>query len=190
MVIHIIRHTKPAVPEETFYGQTDVDVIQFDFIKQSQIIKSQLPLEETELIISSPLQRCLKLAEMLQTKQTIQTDSRIKELNFGDWEMVKWNSIEANQMKKWTENFTNEPAPNGESHRLLFNRSVEFFQELINKPLSSAIVVTHAGVIRSLLAFMLEIPLEKSFSIKLHYGELIRIEHIQNNHYNIEFLKH
>ncbi|MFP4604010.1 MAG: alpha-ribazole phosphatase [Bacteroidales bacterium] len=190
MVIYLIRHTKPDVPEETFYGQADVDVIKKNFVEQSARIQTKLPLEKTDLIISSPLQRCLKLAKEIQSNQKIDTDPRIKELNFGDWELKKWNSTDRTKMQEWTENFTKMPAPNGESHLQLYNRSVEFWNELLSKQLTTVGIITHAGVIRSLLAFMLDMPLEKSFSIKLHYGEMIYVEHILDHHYNIEFLKY
>lgn len=49
-------------------------------------------------------------------------------------------------------------------------------------------IVTHGGVIKSAFSKILEMPLNKSFSIKVHYGELISIQYFGEDQYEIEFL--
>jgi alpha-ribazole phosphatase len=51
-------------------------------------IKEQLPIDAT--YYSSPLVRCKILASYLQSSDF---DSRLVEMNFGDWELQKWDDI-------------------------------------------------------------------------------------------------
>ena len=61
------------------------------FLKEVLLIKKKLKREKVDLkrvlIFSSSLKRCKKLASQLSKDFII--DSRLKELNFGDWEMKK-----------------------------------------------------------------------------------------------------
>ncbi|RKZ48020.1 MAG: hypothetical protein DRR00_20450, partial [Candidatus Parabeggiatoa sp. nov. 3] len=46
---------------------------------------------------------------------------------------------------------------NGESFQTLFNRCQDFWNDILTKPYQTIIIVTHLGVIRALLAYILEI---------------------------------
>jgi alpha-ribazole phosphatase len=151
-------------------------------------LKEIIPIGELDQIITSPLQRCDKLARELARNQPVETDKRIKEMNFGDWEMRNWNKIDREEIEQWMDNFVEGRTPNGESHLDLYNRAKEFWNDLIQRDYNKALVVTHAGVLRSLLAYILEMPVNKGFSLKLHYNVLIRVELIKDHHYNVEFL--
>ncbi len=188
MIIYLLRHTRPDVPEETFYGHTDIDLVHEDFRVNAAKLKEIIPLNELDQIITSPLQRCEKLAHELAQKQPIEKDKRIMEMNFGDWEMRNWNTINREEIEKWMKNFVEARTPNGESHLDLYNRAKVFWDDLIQKDYDKVLVITHAGILRSLLAYILEMPVNKGFSVKLHYNILIRVEHIKDHHYNVEFL--
>jgi alpha-ribazole phosphatase len=47
--------------------------------------------EDFDLVISSPSQRCCLLAEYF--KFDYKTDERLREMNFGNWELKKWTEI-------------------------------------------------------------------------------------------------
>jgi alpha-ribazole phosphatase len=188
MIIYLLRHTKPEVPEATFYGQTDIDVVPGEFDEKVNMLRRVIPMKNIDAIISSPLKRCYKLAAKLAGDKPIQREPRIMELNFGDWEMQNWEKMDRSTLEEWSRDFVNNPTPNGESHRQMYDRATEFWHDLLKKDLKNVLVVTHAGVIRSLLSFVLDMPLKKSFSIKLHYNVAIRIDPIKENHYNLEFL--
>jgi len=176
MEIYLLRHTKPDVPPDTCYGQSDIDVVEPIFREQLPRFQKLLPLEEISAIYTSPLQRCYKLAEALSNehKGTI-VDKRIGELDFGEWELQPWAGIDGQQMARWREDFLFARAPAGESHMDLYRRVEKFWDQLLKKEHPSSLVVTHGGVIKSLLSKILDMPLRKSYAIKIHYGELIYI---------------
>ncbi|MDP3679008.1 MAG: histidine phosphatase family protein, partial [Methylotenera sp.] len=91
MNLHLIRHTSLSIPAGICYGQSDVDV-SLDFDIECNVLAKKLALIQFDAVYASPLQRCTKLAHALNLGKT-QTDERLKELHFGDWEMQAWDSI-------------------------------------------------------------------------------------------------
>ena len=92
MNLFAIRHTSVAVEPGICYGQTDVPVAD-SFIVEKEKLAAQLYNVEFDKIYSSPLSRCKLLAENLFQKEQIVFDERLKELNFGDWELKTWDAI-------------------------------------------------------------------------------------------------
>lgn len=174
MIIDLIRHTTPDVSKGVCYGQTDLSLIE-DHQSEFQAVKERA-LAEYDLIVSSPLQRCSKLANTLISTR-LEHDSRVKEYNFGDWEMRPWAELTSNEAKKWMANFIEHPAPNGESMLNMQTRVLNFWSELISKNHKTVAVVTHSGVQRLLHAHILSTPLKMMFRLELKYGAMIRVTH-------------
>ena len=63
----------------------------------------------------------------------------------------------------------------------------ECFKEVSAKNNQNVIMVTHAGVIRCLLSFALEIPFQKTFDIRLAYGGVTKLV-FEDNNYSVEFI--
>lgn len=175
MEIYLVRHTETICEKGICYGQSDVAILEpFDEIF-SRIV-SELPSEA--VIFSSPLKRCAILAKHIRENiKTIsyQEDNRLKEMNFGDWELKKWDEIQSEELNPWMEDFVNIRVTNGESFTQLHERVGLFFNEIlkINQPI---IIVAHAGIIRSILCHQTSLPLKDAFNNKVDFGEVIRIE--------------
>jgi alpha-ribazole phosphatase len=71
--------------------------------------------------------------------------------------------------------FVHVTVPNGESYIDLKKRVSKFYTEVLKNESEQIVIVTHAGVIRSLLAQLTNTPLEKSFDIKVIYGQISKI---------------
>lgn len=189
MHVYLLRHTRPDVPPETCYGQSDIEVIERDFQEHLQRLDKLLPLEQIESIHTSPLKRCGKLARSLQrTSTSYIVDPRIKELNFGEWELQHWQNINGADMRRWKADFLHAKAPGGESHMDLYKRAEAFWNDLTQSKEKHILVVTHGGVIKSLLSKILHMPLEKSYAIKLNYGALIYTHSEQNIPQQLNFI--
>ncbi len=177
MEIYIIRHTTPDIEKGICYGQTNLDLVD-TFHEEFKTIKQQIPNNTNNknyIIKSSPLKRCALLAKHLNTK--VLFDDRLKELDFGDWEMKRWNDISEETLNPWMEDFVNIRVPNGESYIDLASRVNGFFEDMIHsQDKQNLIIVTHAGPIRAFLASVLNIPLEKSFNIKIQYGDIFHLK--------------
>lgn len=176
MEIYLIRHTETICEKGICYGQSDVNIAEpFDEIFNR--IVSELPTEA--IIFSSPLKRCSILAKYIQQNiKTIsyQEDERLKEMNFGDWELKNWNEIPPEQLNPWMEDFVNIQVLNGESFVELHQRVGVFLAEQISKKAQQPIIiVAHAGIIRSILCHQTSLPLKEAFQNKVDFGQVIKI---------------
>ncbi len=177
MEIYVIRHTQVAVGKDVCYGQSDVPLAD-SFLEEVVALKEKLPTD-IELVFSSPMPRCQNLVRALGYKNA-RLESALQEMNFGDWEGKKWNDLPAEPLRLWMENFVETKTPNGENLAELFERVATFIDDLAEQPPAKVLLVTHAGVIRCLWAYLLEIPLENIFKIPIAYGEIFSFD-LQND---------
>lgn len=171
MEIYLVRHTETVCEKGVCYGQADVGLLPFEI--QFETIKKQIP--ENAVFYSSPLQRCAILADYLSASE-FTTDSRLMEMHFGDWELQKWDDIPQEELNPWMEDFVNVKALNGESFTELYFRVLDFFQNELSYQNKPVVLVTHAGVIRSVLCHISDLPLKKAFQNKVDFGQVIRCE--------------
>lgn len=175
MEIYLIRHTTPQIEKGICYGQSDIPLAD-SFDEELEEILNKGPFLKDEIAVySSPLQRCKILAESL-CNSSISYNQDLVELNFGDWELQSWDAINKTELNAWMKDFVNVSCPNGESFTDLHKRVVAFYQSLILSEHDKVTIVTHAGVIRALLAFHNDTLLVDSFKMKIEYGEVIKIE--------------
>ncbi|KFF13052.1 hypothetical protein IW15_09805 [Chryseobacterium soli] len=171
MEIHLIRHTAVENPDHLCYGFAEMP-LRKDYLEDFKLISID---KDFDLVISSPSQRCQVLAEHFQ--QDFTTDERIKEMNFGDWELKKWTDIPEEEINPWHKDFIRVKATNGENLLEMQSRVSEFWNELISKEhTNKVLIVTHAGVIRLILQSILQFPLENMFTIQIDYGKKTVVE--------------
>ena len=131
MKLTLIRHTSLQIEPGICYGQSDIDVAA-SFA--NEVANTQKKLAEMTLtaIYTSPLQRCVKLAEALNLGEVIE-DARLKELHFGDWELHAWDDIPRDIFDDWAYDYANKAPPNGETFSQLQQRGIHFLDEIKNK---------------------------------------------------------
>jgi alpha-ribazole phosphatase len=190
MRIYLIRHTETVLQKGICYGQSDVSLAP-DFELQAEAVIAKLPSEYSQ-IYASPLKRCQQLAELLSEKLSKRRDgvieptkdSRLKELNFGEWELQDWDNIynsDRDFFNRWSKDYTSLCPPQGETYNALLKRVGEFWEEKIfectsmNSEDNAVLLVTHAGVIRAILSKLLDIPIQQSFLVDLDYGSVTKI---------------
>ncbi|MBW3519936.1 alpha-ribazole phosphatase [Flavobacterium sp. NKUCC04_CG] len=167
MEIYVIRHTRVQVDSGVCYGQSDV-LLHRDYLQHIAEVKHKFP-SDFDKVFSSPLQRCTLLAAQLTSNEVIY-DRRLMEMDFGLWENKTWDNIASEQLDYWMENFVTTQTPDGESLILLFQRVCAFVEQLRNQTHRRVALVTHAGVIRCIWAYLLDIPLENIFKLPVDYG--------------------
>ena len=184
MKIYFLRHTTLNIADEIFYGQSDVDVSK-NFLNEVKLIKSKILSEEIDLekikIISSPLKRCKKLAMQIRPKFIV--DSRLKELDLGDWEMKPMNSIPKKIIKDWEENIMTFKIPNGESNKTFLKRLDSFLKDILSFN-QDVLLVAHAGSINGMISILTDQPFDKlvkNYWEKISHGSLTSIFVEENN---------
>lgn len=174
MNLYLIRHTKVAVETGICYGQSDVEISE-SFLEEAELIKKQINGISFNQIYSSPLLRCKKLAEFLFDTE-IKYDNRLKELNFGNWELQHWDDLRNPKVTEWMNDFVNTPCPNGESFIELHRRVSTFLSEIRCANQDNIAIITHGGVIRSIIAHIQHENLKDAFKREIQYGELVKLK--------------
>lgn len=165
--LYFLRHTSVAIEKGTCYGHSDIPLS-----KKFETEAALIDAPPVALVYSSPLKRCQLLAEKLYPNQTIIQDDRLKELNFGDYELKRWRSLTSEKATLWRKDPIYSSPPNGESFSDLVFRVEQFIESLPNEPI---LICTHSGVIRAALSIVHDIPLQEAYELNIDYGQLIQI---------------
>ena len=173
MKLTIIRHTSVDVPVGVCYGFSDVP-LNPSFESEAAIVKEHLS-GSFDKIISSPLSRCTLLADYCSFLNP-ELDSRIKELNFGDWEMKSWMEIDKTEAAAWFADWLNYPAKNGESYAIMQKRVNAFMDDIIASQANNICIFTHGGVIRLIHVYLGLYPIEESFEFPVEYGQIFSFD--------------
>lgn len=143
MEVILVRHTTPDIAKGICYGQADIKVATTFEEEVSNILK-KVPVNDPEVTYySSPLQRCKLLAKKLSANVIF--DNRLKELDFGDWELQKWNDIDKKELDIWMNDFVKTPAKNGEFYIDLHNRTTDFLNRINNQKPSKSCACYSCG---------------------------------------------
>jgi alpha-ribazole phosphatase len=157
--LYLIRHPQPAVAPGICYGSTDL-ALAGDPALDAAALRHLLPTDAP--LYASPLARCRLLAEQLHAAPLF--DARIREIDFGAWEMRPWDAIDRAALDAWAADpFGFEP-PGGEAVATLRARVLDFLATLPEE----AVLVAHAGVIKICAA---ELAGERDwFGLRFDYG--------------------
>lgn len=165
----LVRHTRPALAEGICYGRMDLDLAA-TWPQEFEECLAQIPA--ADFILSSPASRCLRLAQALGRRDhvDVQIDDRLLELNFGSWEGVAWDDIPRDAIDEWVEDAVNYAPGDGESLRMLWLRVLEFREEVLRRLPGSAVLVSHHGPLRALLAQNAGQPMETMMTHQIDWG--------------------
>lgn len=147
MEVYLIRHTTPAIEKGICYGQSDIPLAA-SFEEEWSDIRQKLP-STIDKIFTSPLLRCTELSSKLSQHFQIEakSDNRLMEMNFGEWEMKKWDEIDQQKLKTWMNDYLNQACPNGESYKDVQHRLKNFTAENLRDN-QRYLIVTHGGIIK------------------------------------------
>ena len=166
MILHLVRHPEPEIASGICYGALDVLAKNASEVAEElrQVLPAELP------VWSSPLLRCRALAELVDAAPVF--DHRLAEMNFGEWEGQPWNLIPRHELDAWAADVAGYAPPGGESPLSLQQRALDFVAGL---DVPEAIIVTHAGVIRTLLAHWQGVPPARWTELVFAYGSCTRV---------------
>ena len=136
-----------------------------------------------DLIISSPLHRCLDFAQFIngQTNTPLYTAPNWREICFGDWEGKTAEQIDSRQLMQFYQDPVNNTPNNAESLTTFLYRINLAWESLLKEHTGKHIlVISHAGVIRSLFNLLLNLPAEKIFNLQLDHASLTRFQCIHD----------
>lgn len=146
-----------------------------------------------DLVVSSPMLRCYAFAEVISKQFAIPlvTNELLTEISFGDWEGKTVDEVKTADPVLF-HNFHRDPVKN----RPHGAESLEAFSQRITGGLSALLkeysgkrilLVTHAGIMRTIIIHVLSAPLKSRQLIRFPYAGMLRLYATQEQK-RIEYL--
>ena len=175
--LDLMRHGEP-VGGRRYRGQTDDPLSEKGWAQMRNAVGNHCPWQT---VISSSLSRCADFARELATRHQLplELDARLIELGFGVWEGCTPDELTAADPETLNR-FRRDPvahAPPGAEPLTVFrDRIISAWDSLLEKHGGKhVLVVAHAGVIRMVVAHVLNIPLQHLFRLQVPNAGITRI---------------
>ncbi len=174
-----MRHGALVSHQQAYIGQTDIGLAKTGYSAMQALTHDA----DYTTVISSPLSRCAVFAKDFSVKHNLalQIDENLTEINFGDFEgkyaTDLMNGEQASALKSWWDDMQNTAPPNGESLTTFNRRVIQAFNHIIETQSANQdklLCITHGGVIRCLVCYLMQIPLSRLFDFTLARASLTR----------------
>ena len=174
MKLILIRHTSVDVAKGVCYGATDVALAP-SFPREAEEVKKKLAGYHFDMVFTSPLSRCEKLADFCGFPDAVR-DDRLKEMNFGEWEMQPFDSIKDVRLQEWYDDYINVRPTGGESvvdQRKRLKDFVEYLKE--RSGIDTVAIFTHGGILMNALVEYGGKNYRDVYSSIPPYGSIIKV---------------
>ena len=185
-IIDLIRHGEPEGGRAYRGHSIDDPLSEKGWQQMWDAIGDNAPWDQ---IITSPMERCQAFAEALMDTYDIpcDTEDNFKEVGFGNWEGKTPDEIISDNKKEYND-FYNDPVnkrPAGaEPLDQFISRVTDSFNNIIHKHKGKHIlIVSHAGVMRAIIAHALHCEPLGLYRIKVNNAGMSRIKNSGKENY-------
>ncbi|MBQ7618400.1 MAG: histidine phosphatase family protein [Desulfovibrio sp.] len=180
--ILLVRHGSIKKKPHILVGAQDLPLSEKGR-KEIHCLAQSLPLtfwQKLQLVLCSDLRRCQESAQLLLRAKPkacplppLKIEAKFREISLGAWEGLSKSEIQKRWPGQWEErgqNLANFAPPSGESFKELSERVLDSLNFWGQEPGELLCLVTHAGVMRVVIANLLALPLEQILKIPLSYA--------------------
>jgi len=151
---------------------------------QIKILAQELRAYKVDAIYASSLGRTMETANEIAKiiGKEVVVDDNLKEINFGVFDGKTAKEIEEdypNEWKSWINDYESYRIPEGECLRDVLNR-VKGFIDSIKEDEGTCIMVSHGGVIQSIITYLLDLELNKMWHFQCPPGGYVEIDYMNN----------
>lgn len=184
MRIILLRHTESEANFNKVYGGrkdfklTDKGIKQIEEL--IEVLNDDYCITDCNdvRIYSSPLSRAKGFADSIGKvlKKDAMVDERLEEFDFGVFEGYGYEELKEDESYKlWCDDYFNYEIPNGESLRNFKVRVEGFVKEILRDDKKDLIIVSHEGVMKIILLYILKLPIENFWSFYCGNGSVVEI---------------
>ncbi len=180
----LVRHgALPPNPDRRIVGNRDIPLSDVGRNQIWRLARDFMPALAGRLaaVVSSDLGRCRETTSILLTGNEwaaspppVHAEPGLREIDMGLWQGLTRDEIEQRfpgQYQMRGNDFARFRPEGGESFTCLQERALEAVERWRRQyPEGVLLVVAHAGVIRSLLAHYMALPIEEALNIPQEYG--------------------
>ncbi len=146
-----MRHARVVLAPGLCYGASDVPADAEHTQQSAAALMEVLP--QGALLRVSALVRAQQLADALtQVRSDFgvpQRDARLNEMDFGRWELQRWDAIPRSAFDGWMADFAHHRVGGGEGTQQVIDRVASALDDARRSGASDGVWVCHAGVIRA-----------------------------------------
>lgn len=164
---------------DVFCGELDTPLTKASWKQLKQTFGRASP--DWDAVVTSPRMQCASFAEWFAQKQDLPLvrDERLREIHFGEWEGRNPQDVmttHPEELAQWWLNPAQVSPPGGESFGDFRARVLDAWTELGRAYRGERVlVVTHALVIRVIVAHVLQMSDERLLALNIEYGALTRL---------------
>ncbi|PZQ52249.1 MAG: alpha-ribazole phosphatase [Rhodovulum sulfidophilum] len=169
MELILLRHPAPAIDADTCYGRADLTLR--PGLEDPRRLPEPAP--DFATLVTSPLRRCRRLAERLGAERGVplRVDPRLAEMDFGRWELRRWQEIDRDEIDAWARDFEHGRPHGGETVAELRDRVGRALAEVAAP--GPVLWVTHGGVVRAVCGLL---DAHAGWETRLEFGRSLRVE--------------
>lgn len=159
----LVRHAQTALRYAgAFVGSSDVPLSALGRL-QAAALAERLAKHRPGVIVASPMRRAAQTARAIAkaTGARVQFDDDLREIDFGRWEGLRFEQIAAANpaaVDRWAKYRDDFRFPGGERIGSFVGRVTRAAQRLGALDARDVAVVTHGGVVRTILCCLLGLP--------------------------------
>lgn len=176
MNLYLVRHTRTALAPGICYGRLDVAL---GPEAHADMARTLALIPPVTTIWTSPLKRCLRLAQRLAAREGIRpvVDDRLVELSFGQWEGKRWDELGRAQTEQWASGHWHTAPPGGETTAQLHARVLQVLEDIESSRHAAVAIISHGGPIRLAVCACLGtgIPARRFTDITIGFGQVLRL---------------
>ncbi len=191
--LYLVRHGEVDDRYHKVFGGSRIDMGLSPLgHEQAEALANWYGNDRLDAAYASPMLRVQQtMSPLLRQKQleaTIVPD--LREVDFGDWTGFRWDEIQERFgvcAFDWLEVLDAAGIPNGESAQALLARVRPcLLQILQDNPHRRVGVFCHGGIIRVILALLLELPLARMAHFSVDYGSVTVVELLPEKKHAVE----
>lgn len=151
MKLWLFRHARVTLDAGLCYGASDVPADVGLTLQAAKCAAAVLP-QGLPIRVSSMLRAQQLASELYRLRPDLQppvVDQRLNEMDFGFWELQRWDAIPRSAFDDWLADFAHHRFGGSESTQGVIDRVANVIDELRHQSVAEAVWVTHAGVIRA-----------------------------------------
>ena len=173
--VFLVRHGRPALPdtEMRFLGRTDLPLSP-EGVQQAEGLRRAFWPIPLEGIFHSGLRRAAETAEIIGEGRNIPLEAvpGLQEVHFGTWELLSVREVmeqDPEGFEKRERDYAAFCPPGGESFHDAWRRAWPAFNGILTRSEGNLLIAAHAGIIKTLIYTILEIPWRNIFSTRHDY---------------------
>lgn len=175
MKLTLLRHFEVIEEYQGKYnGHIDIPLSKKG-VEDAKKFASTLHDKHFDAIYCSDLLRARQTLAQLNLNAPTTFSPMLREKSWGEHEGMSFEQIEASGIlyttfEEWIAQL------GGESYETFYARITNFLTQLAKQPHKHTLIVTHSGVIKTILGKIGNLSLQESFSLNITYGTLIEVQ--------------